>query len=59
MQWAEFQRLTAEIDCSPETLIDELRNKVSAELKRAIITETDPVDVDALARKCHLYGQNI
>jgi hypothetical protein len=57
--WAEFQRLAAEIDYSPETLIDELRNKVSAELERAIITETDPVDVYALARKCQLYDQNI
>jgi hypothetical protein len=57
--WADFQRLAAEIDYSPETLIDELRNKVSAELERAIITETDPVDVYALARKCQLYDQNI
>jgi hypothetical protein len=57
--WAEFQRLAAEIDYSPETLIDELRNKVSAELERAIITETDPVDVYALACKCQLYDQNI
>jgi hypothetical protein len=57
--WAEFQRLAAEIDYSPETLIDELRNKVSAELERAIITETDPGNVYALARKCQLYDQNI
>ena len=50
--WAEFQRLSTEIDYSLETLIDELRHKVSAELERAIITETDPVDVYALACKC-------
>jgi hypothetical protein len=57
--WAEFQRLAAEVDYSPETLIDELRNKVSVDLEYAIITETDPVDVYALARKCQQYDINI
>lgn len=57
--WADFQRLSSELDYSPKTLISELRNKVSAELERAIITEIDPVDVYALARKCQLYDQNI
>jgi len=57
--WAEFQRLAAGIDYSSENLVDELRSKVSAELERAIITETGPADIYALARKCQLYDQNI
>src|SRR5271168_3581402 len=55
--WAEFQRLSAELDFSQETLIDELRNKVSAELERALITELNPDTVQELARKCQLYDQ--
>jgi hypothetical protein len=57
--WAEFQCLAAEVDYSPETLIDELYNKVSVDLEYAIITETDPVDVYTLARKCQQYDINI
>jgi hypothetical protein len=57
--WAEFQYLAAEIDYSPETLIDELYNKVSVDLECTIITETDPVDVYTLARKYQQYNINI
>ena len=57
--WAEFQYLAAEIDYSPETLIDKLYNKVSVDLEQAIITELDPVDVYTLARKCQQYNINI
>ena len=57
--WAEFQRLAAEIDYSPETLIDKLHNKVSVDLEQAIITELDLVDVYTLARKCQQYNINI
>jgi len=57
--WAEFQYLAAKIDYSSETLIDKLYNKVSVELERAIITETDPVDIYILARKYQQYNINI
>jgi hypothetical protein len=57
--WAEFQYLVAEIDYSPETLIDELYNKVSVDLEYTIITETDPVDIYTLARKYQQYNINI
>jgi hypothetical protein len=57
--WAEFQHLAAEIDYSPETLIDKLYNKVSVDLEYTIITETDPVDIYTLARKYQQYNINI
>jgi hypothetical protein len=57
--WAEFQYLAAEIDYSPETLIDKLYYKVSVDLEYTIITKTDPVDIYTLARKCQQYNINI
>jgi hypothetical protein len=57
--WTEFQHLAAEVDYSPETLIDKLYNKVSVDLEHAIITKTDPVDVYTLARKYQQYNINI
>lgn len=57
--WAEFQRLVAELDFTEETLIDELRNRVSHELAEKLITEINVNSVYDLARKCQLYEQNM
>jgi hypothetical protein len=57
--WAEFQRLTVELDIDEETLIDDLRHKVSSKMQAALVTEINPISLHALARKCLLIDQNI
>jgi hypothetical protein len=57
--WAEFQRLTIELDYSEETLIDDLRHKVNLRMQTALIAETSPSSLHALAQKCLLIDQNI
>ena len=50
--WAEFQRLTAEIDMTEETLLVEFRNRISLELQSAIVAEIQVTSVQELAEKC-------
>jgi hypothetical protein len=57
--WAEFQRLTVELDIDEETLINDLRHKVSSKMQAALVTEINPISLHALARKCLLIDQNI
>jgi hypothetical protein len=57
--WAEFQRLTVELDMDEETLIDDLRHKVNGKMQNALISEISPTSLHALARKCLLIDQNI
>jgi TolA-binding protein len=57
--WAEFQRLTVELDIDEETLIDDLRHKVNTKMQNALITEINPTSLHALARKCLLIDQNL
>jgi len=52
--WAEFQRLTVELDIDEETLIDDLRHKVNSKMQNALVTEINPTSLHALARKCLL-----
>ena len=52
--WAEFQRLTVELEINEETLIDDLRHKVNSKMQAALVTEINPVSLHALARKCLL-----
>ena len=52
--WAEFQRLTVELDIDEETLIDDLRHKVNSKMQAALVTEINPVSLHTLARKCLL-----
>jgi len=57
--WAEFQRLTVELDIDEETLIDDLRHKVNSKMQNALVTEINPTSLHALARKCLLIDQNL
>ena len=57
--WAEFQRLTVELDIDEETLIDDLRHKVNSKMQAALVTEINPVSLHTLARKCLLINQNL
>lgn len=57
--WAEFQRLTVELDIDEETLIDDLRHKVNTKMQNALITEINPTSLHGLARKCLLIDQNL
>ena len=52
--WAEFQRLTIELDIDEETLINDLRHKVNSKLQNALVIEINPSSLHALARKCLL-----
>ncbi|ELR02722.1 hypothetical protein GMDG_05668 [Pseudogymnoascus destructans 20631-21] len=57
--WAEFQRLTVELDYSEETLIDDLHHKVNTKMQTALIAEINPSSLHAFAQKCLLIHQNI
>ncbi|OAF61213.1 hypothetical protein VC83_02476 [Pseudogymnoascus destructans] len=57
--WAEFQRLTVELDYSEETLIDDLCHKVNTKMQTALIAEINPSSLHAFAQKCLLIDQNI
>ena len=57
--WSEFQRLAAELETmTPEFLLDEFRDKVNTELKKAMVTVDIP-DVYELAQKCQEWDRRI
>lgn len=58
--WADFQRLSAELDHNEETLIEELRDKLSIEIQRQLATgEDDPADLYDFARRCQRIDQRL
>jgi hypothetical protein len=57
--WAEFQRLTAELEISPESIIAELKYRVSYDLQTAIVTEINIASVYELTQKCIAIDQNL
>ncbi|OAF62475.1 hypothetical protein VC83_00676 [Pseudogymnoascus destructans] len=59
MFWAEFQRLTTELDYSEETLLDDLRFKVNQQMQKALVAEVGATTLHEFAKKCMLIDQNI
>ncbi|ELR07455.1 hypothetical protein GMDG_08424 [Pseudogymnoascus destructans 20631-21] len=57
--WAEFQRLTAELDYSEETLLDDLRFKINQSLQKALVAEVGTTTLHEFAKKCMLVDQNL
>ena len=50
--WSDFQRLTADMDESEETLVEDLRHKVSVEIRAALATDRNTSNLFALAETC-------
>ncbi|ELR05862.1 hypothetical protein GMDG_07635 [Pseudogymnoascus destructans 20631-21] len=57
--WAEFQRLTAELDYSEETLLDNVRFKINQSLQKALVAEVGTTTLHEFAKKCMLVDQNL
>ena len=58
--WAEFQRLAAELDHNEETLIGELKYKLSWEMSRQLATgDLEPTDLYEFAQKCQRLYQSL
>jgi hypothetical protein len=57
--WAEFQRLTAELDYSEETLLDDLRFKINQGMQKALVAEVGATTLHEFAKKCMLVDQNL
>ncbi|ELR03723.1 hypothetical protein GMDG_08938, partial [Pseudogymnoascus destructans 20631-21] len=57
--WAEFQRLTTDLDYSEETLLDDLRFKVNQQMQKALVAEVGATTLLEFAKKCMLIDQNI
>jgi hypothetical protein len=56
---AEFQRLTAELDYSEETLLDDLRFKINQGMQKALVAEVGTTTLYEFAKKCMLVDQNL
>ena len=58
--WAEFQRLSQELDHSDETLIDDLIEKCNYSIKKQLASgEEHPTDLLELARRCQRIEQQL
>lgn len=57
--WAEFQRLSAELDYNQASMIDDLRYKLSPALQNALINVPDPIDIYDFARTCQRVDQRL
>ena len=57
--WSEFQRLAAELEIiAPDYLLEEFRERVSTELKKAMVTVDIP-NVYELAKRCQEWDRRI
>jgi len=57
--WSDFQRLTADMDESEETLVEDLRHKVSIELRTALAADRNTTDLFELAQSCQYIDQEL
>jgi len=57
--WSDFQRLTADMDESEETLVEDLRHKVSIELRTALAADRNTTNLFELAQTCQYIDQEL
>jgi len=57
--WSDFQRLTADLEESDETLVEELRHKVSIEIRTALAADRNTTDLFELAQSCQYIDQEL
>ncbi|KFZ24869.1 hypothetical protein V502_00653 [Pseudogymnoascus sp. VKM F-4520 (FW-2644)] len=57
--WAEFQRLTVELDYSKETLLNDLQFKINQGMQKALVAKVRTTTLHKFAKKCMLVDQNL